>query len=70
MSNRIQPTHFVKVWIGWLDDDTHMNYMPRDIKHLQLSINYGATPVALFLIREKTPQEKANSIYYPLNEQV
>jgi len=65
MSNRIQPTHYIKVWIGIDDGHTHMNSYPRNIRYLPTAISMGATPIALFLIREKTPQEQANSIYYP-----
>lgn len=64
MSNRIQPECFVKVWNG-LDGFTHQDKLPRMIDFLFLSVTCGAKPIALFLVRPKTPQEQANSIYYP-----
>ena len=72
MSNRIQPTHFVKSFNSILFDHS-VNSIPFEIRLLNASLTLSAfldtKVVALFLIREKTPQEQANSIYYPLNKQ-
>jgi len=63
MSNRIQPTHFIKVYR--FSGELYCSAKPLVISSLFQSITMGGYPVALFLIRLKTPQEKENSIYYP-----
>lgn len=63
---RLEPTHYIKVWIGTEDGHTHMNSYPRKISYLPTAISFGAYPVALFLIRSKTTQEQEKSIYYPM----
>ena len=75
MSNRIEPTHFIEVWSDKEDATPEYSCHSRPInirgldKNLASTIQYNLFTVALFLIRPKTPQEQANSIYYPLNEQ-
>lgn len=64
MSNRIEPTHFIEVWKGLRK--VNQTLSPHLIESI-IEVTDDRT-VALFLIRPKTPQEKANSIYYPLNE--
>lgn len=72
MSNRIQPTHFIEVWK--FNNELGMHKIPLKIaalkRQLQVSAITNLKTIALFLIRPKTPQEQANSIYYPLNEQI
>lgn len=63
MSNRIQATHFIKVYR--FSGELYCSAIPLPIGSLSQSITMGAYPFALFLIRLKTPQEKENSIYYP-----
>ena len=69
MSNRIQPTHN---WEGdSLGDGIHTfatySYQNNDFWYFtsKSSVTINDVDVAGFKIRPKTPQEQANSIYYP-----
>ena len=73
MNQRIVTTHFIEVWTN--DSFTIQNENCIDICKLEWSLKLSklssnGSTIALFLIREKTPQEKQQSIYYPLNETV